>query len=279
MEEEYIKEKCPVCGGDIMTTNEGWKCDNQMNAVTPCPFSVEKQINGATITEDIVHELCQYGRSRILTMKDKTGKLYLAHLEVQNGRVEMVPEGLYLKHRCPHCGGRIQITSKGYYCENSLGKHPTCKFHCNGILSHRFITPDELEAYLDRHPTIIDGCFNSQGRIFSAILMENESYGMSLTSIVGKCPLCGDDVLVSPVAFNCCNHHQVGEPYHMSIWRHVKGYNVTLEDLKEILTYGITSKPVVLNSENGTLSKAYLRLSEDKTHIVPDFNIRDEDVV
>jgi rRNA maturation protein Nop10 len=279
MEEDYIKEKCPVCGGLVLPTIEGWECDNRMNAVTPCPFSVEKQINGATITEDIVRELCLNGRSRILTMNDKSGKQYLAHLEVQNGKVEVVEEGLYLAHRCPHCGGRIRITSKGYYCENSLGKHPACKFHCNGILSHRFITPDELEAYFDGHPTIIDGCFNSQGRIFSAILMENESYGMSLTSVVGKCPLCGDDVLVSPVAFNCCNHHQVGEPYHMSVWRHVKGHDVTLEELKEILTYGITSYPVILNSENGSLSKAYLRLSEDKTHIVPDFNVRDEDVV
>ncbi len=271
--------KCPVCGGDIMPMDEGWECDNQLNAVTPCLFSVDKKIHGATISEDIVRELCQSGRSRILTMKDKTGKQYLAHLEVQNSKVEVVTEGFFLAQRCPHCGGRIRITSKGYFCENSLGKHPTCKFHCNGILSHRFITPDELEAYLDGHPTIIDGCFNSQGRIFSAILKENESYGMSLTSIVGKCPLCGDDVLVSPVAFNCCNHHQVGEPYHMSIWRHVKGHDVTLEELKEILTYGITSKPVILNSENGTLSKTYLRLSEDKTHVVPDFNVGERTVI
>jgi rRNA maturation protein Nop10 len=262
-----------------MNTDEGWICENQMFTANPCLFSVDKQIHGATISEDIVRELCQSGRSRILTMKDKTGKQYLAHLEVQNGKVEVVAEGLFLKHRCPHCGGRIRITSKGYYCENSLGKHPTCKFHCNGILSHRFITPDELEAYLNGHPTIIDGCFNSQGRIFSAILTENESYCMSLTSIVGKCPLCGDDVLVSPVAFNCCNHHQVGEPYHMSVYRHVKGHDVTLEEIKEILTYGITSKPVILNSENGTLSKAYLRLSEDKTHIVPDFNIGERTVI
>lgn len=86
MEEDYIKEKCPVCGGDIMTMDEGWECDNQMNAVTPCPFSVEKQINGATITEDIVRELCLNGRSRILTMNDKSGKQYLAHLEFRTVR-------------------------------------------------------------------------------------------------------------------------------------------------------------------------------------------------
>lgn len=136
-----------------------------------------------------------------------------------------------------------------------------------GALSNRQVSSVMDHFYLAK---AVD-CFDNDlaGRV----------YGMSLTSVVGKCPLCGDDVLVSPVAFNCCNHHQVGEPYHMSVWRHVKGHNVTLEELKEILTYGITSYPVLLNSENGSLSKAYLRLSEDKTHIVPDFNVRDKDVV
>ena len=86
--------KCPVCGGCIIPSDEGWECDNQLNAVTPCVFAVDKQIRGTTITEDIVRELCQSGRSRILTMKDKTGKQYLAHLEVQNGKVEVMAEGL-----------------------------------------------------------------------------------------------------------------------------------------------------------------------------------------
>jgi hypothetical protein len=180
-------------------------------------MEMKKSLRGVAVTEQIKQELLDNSRSHVIEFKDVKGGRYLAHFELRDDKIVIVPEAKYLEHRCPHCGGRIQITSKGYYCENSLGKHPTCKFHCNGILSHRFITPDELEAYLDRHPTIIDGCFNSQGRIFSAILMENESYGMSLTSIVGKCPLCGDDVLVSPVAFNCCNHHQVGEPYHFCL--------------------------------------------------------------
>ena len=171
---------------------------------------ISKQIYGVNITEDIIRELRQNGRSHVLTMKDKVGKQYLGRFVVKGDRVEVVAEGLYLEHRCPHCGGRIRITSKGYFCENSLGKQPTCKFHCNGILSHRFILPHEIEAFLDGHPTVLDGCFNSQGRIFSAVLTESEVYGMSLTSVVGKCQVCGGDVLVSPVAFNCCCH----EDYH-----------------------------------------------------------------
>lgn len=233
---------------------------------------ISKKIYGVNITEDIIRELRQNGRSHVLTMKDKVGKQYLGRFVVKGDRVEVVAEGLYLEHRCPHCGGRIRITSKGYFCENSLGKQPTCKFHCNGILSHRFILPHEIEAFLDGHPTVLDGCFNSQGRIFSAVLTESEVYGMSLTSVVGKCQVCGGDVLVSPVAFNCCCHEDYGDPYHLSLWRHIRGHEVSLDELWELLTYGVTKKEVTLLDDRGNLSKAYLRLSDDHKRIIADYN-------
>lgn len=238
-------------------------------------FETKKIVRGVIITDEIIRELEDSGRSRILKFKDGKGKQYLAHFELQDCKIKVVPEAKYLEHRCPHCGGRIRITGKGYYCENCFGKHPSCKFHCNGILSHRFIQPHEIEAHLDGHPVILDGCYNSQGRIFSAILMENDLMGFSLTSVVDKCPICGDDVLVSPVAFNCCNHENIGDPYHFSLWRRIKGHEVTLDELHELLTKGHTLNEVVLNDENGTLSKARLCLNKDKNAIVPDYFHKD----
>lgn len=234
-------------------------------------FEIKRKIRGVILTDDIIRELKETGRSRTLKFKDGKGKQYLAHFEVKEGKIEVEPEAKFLRHRCPHCGGRIRITGKGYFCEHSLGGNPSCKFHCKGILSHRFVQPHEIEAYLDGHPLILDGCYNSQGRVFSAILVENAIHGFSLTSVVDKCPVCGDDVLVSPVAFNCCNHENFGDPYHFSLWRRIKGHEVTLDELHEILTDGCTSHEVVLNDEHGSLAKAYLKLSADRKRIVPDF--------
>ena len=140
----------------------------------------KKSIRGIQITDAIRKELEDVGKSRVLTFKDRKGKQYMAHVELQDGKLVVVPEGKYLEHRCPHCGGRIKITSKGYFCEHYFDKADACKWHCNGILSHRFILPHEIEVYLDGHPTVLDGCFNSQGRIFSAVLVESDVYGMSL---------------------------------------------------------------------------------------------------
>ena len=95
---------------------------------------------------------------------------------------------------------------------------------------------------------------------------------MSLSSVVGKCPVCGEDVLVSPVAFNCSSHEKIGEPYHFMLWRHIRGHEVTLDELRELLEYGVTKNEVTLTDERGSLSKAYLRLSDDRKRIVADYN-------
>ena len=233
-------------------------------------IETKKSIRGVLITEAVRKEIEDTGRSHVLTFRDRKGKQYLAHIEAEDGRMAVVPEARYLEHRCPRCGGRVKITSKGYFCEHCLDGKGECTWHCNGILSHRFILPHEIEAWLDGHPTVLDGCFNSQGRVFSAILVENEVYGMSLSSVVGKCPVCGGDILVSPVAFNCVRHGQAGEPFLFSLWRHIRGHEVTLDELRELLAFGITGKEVLLYDSSGSQSKVRLRLSDDRCRIVAD---------
>ena len=241
--------------------------------MTTIALENKKKIRGVVLSDDIIKELKDTGASHVMTFKDNKGKQYLAHLESRGGEVEVVSDRIYLEHRCPHCGGRVVVTRKGYFCEHCFDKQAPCTFHCNGILSHRFIKPFEVDAYLSGKPVILDGCYNSQGRIFSAVLVENEVYGMSLSSVVGKCPVCGEDVLVSPTAFNCSNHEQIGEPFHFSLWRHIRGHAVTLQELQELLEYGITSNEVLLFDDKGSLVKAYLRLSDDRKKIVPEFDL------
>ena len=217
----------------------------------------------------ICGEMVGVGRTHIVKIKDdKAASPYIAQYEVKNGKVTVVNKTKFLENRCPHCGGRVIVTSKGYFCENSLGKQPSCKFHCNGILSHRYIKPFEIDAYLGGKPVIIDGCFNSEGKIFSAVLAESEKYGMTLTSVVGKYPGTDADVMVSPVAFNCSS---IQDGSDFRIWRRFKGYDITLQDLQELLKDGITSHYVALNNPRGLRKIAYLRLSEDKLRVIADY--------
>ena len=47
---------------------------------------------------------------------------------------------------------------------------------------------------------------------------------------------------------------------------------MTLDELKELLEYGVTKNEVTLIDDKGSLSKAYLRLSDDRKRIVTDYN-------
>ena len=47
---------------------------------------------------------------------------------------------------------------------------------------------------------------------------------------------------------------------------------VTLDELKDLLEYGVTKNEVTLIDDKGSLSKAYLRLSDDRKRIVADYN-------
>ena len=47
---------------------------------------------------------------------------------------------------------------------------------------------------------------------------------------------------------------------------------MTLDELKELLEYGVTKNEVMLIDDKGSLSKAYLRLSDDRKRIVADYN-------
>ena len=60
---------------------------------------------------------------------------------------------------------------------------------------------------------------------------------------------------------------------HLTLWRHIRGHEVTLDELHELLTDGVTKKEVMLMDDKGALSKAYLRLSDDHKRIVADYNI------
>lgn len=82
--------------------------------------------------------------------------------------------------------------------------------------------------------------FNKQGKWFSAYLTRTENGNVELSSIIGKCPVCGQDVLVGPTAFNCSNYRHGCD---FKIWRHYYGHKVNLQDAKELLGHGKLKMP------------------------------------
>ena len=75
--------KCPVCGGDIMTTSFGYGCANYRNEDIKCRFAIG-EICGVTIDEEQVKKLLTDGKSdTIRGFKNKAKKSFDAVLKLE----------------------------------------------------------------------------------------------------------------------------------------------------------------------------------------------------
>ena len=174
------KEKCPFCGGSIVTTKKGYKCvNNKYKEDNSCPFYINHPIS-----EENLHQLLADGKTSVidgLKKKDGTGT-FSASLKLnkeakkvefdfeEGGNSEKEAEtGL----KCPYCGGSIVSFTKGYKCKNNIYKNEdSCSFFVTQI-SGKKITEDILKQLLEYGKTDnISGFHKKDGSgTFSAALV------------------------------------------------------------------------------------------------------------
>ena len=77
---------CPVCGkGHIIKTNKDYVCTNKLKPSgngKSCRFSLPLHLHGVEITDSIIHQLIQNGRTEELTLSDQRGFSYRGHLTI-----------------------------------------------------------------------------------------------------------------------------------------------------------------------------------------------------
>jgi DNA topoisomerase-3 len=83
---------------------------------------------------------------------------------------------------------------------------------------------------------------------------------------LGKCPMCGGDVVESPKAFGCANWKFNGCKF--AIWKNAFGGNVTKDAATQLLTSGQTAGPLPFTSKDGKSYEANLRLAGGKAVLV-----------
>lgn len=79
---------------------------------------------------------------------------------------------------------------------------------------------------------------------------------------LGKCPLCGGDVVETPKAFGCANWRYQGCKF--AIWKEAYGGKVTAEAAAQLLTKGQTAERLPFISKAGKPYEAHLRLAGGK---------------
>ena len=252
---------CPVCGtGHVIEMEQGFACDNKS-----CGFLIHKEIKRTPISAEVARKIITEGRSDVMKFYNAGNSPFHARIILKEGAVCVEFDNVFLKGRCPICGGRVQVTEKGYNCENRVNRTANgkeCPFHMNKRLCNRELSKEEVERFLDGKTDILDGFTSSAGNEFSGFLELNEAGYARTCSKVSFCPKCGGTILAGPKGFNCSKFKTEG--CWMKLPRRIGGHKLTMEDVRQLCeSDNHTTEPVDIRLNNGEVVKRRLTLDEN----------------
>lgn len=203
-----IGAKCPVCGGEMVTTPFGYGCSNYKKDKSGCNFNIG-EIAGVIIPEEQVLLLLgeQGHTDTIKGFKSKNGKKFNAALKLvrdtnveenpfeaadtnasaqdlqqdsqrrKNGPqivfdfTEVEPE-ILLDVVCPACGGALRKNSFGYGCVNFRKDDPnSCRFSIGQIAGKSLSVANVKQLLTEKKTETLRGFKSKNGKKFDACLI------------------------------------------------------------------------------------------------------------
>ena len=281
-----IGVKCPVCGGEMVTTPFGYGCGNYKNDKSGCNFNIG-EIAGMQIPEEQVKQLLTKGHTETLRgFKSKAGKKFDAALKLEKteeGKTvvafdfsEVEPE-ILPDLACPVCGGAIKKTSFGYGCVNfSTADENSCRFSV-GTIAGKTLSVSALKQLLtEGHTETLRGFKSKAGKKFDACLkleraedgkvnvtFDFENVEQKVVKEV-KCPLCGGEIVATSFGYGCANYHPGEEnSCRFSIGKMAEK-SFTEAQVRQLLTNGVTETMRGFKSKTGKRFDARVALAKDE---------------
>ncbi len=289
VQDEIIKDAvCPVCGGEIKKTSFGYGCVNYRgDDPDSCRFSIG-QIAGKTLTAANVKQLLNEKKTdTIRGFKSRSGKKFDACLvmkEDENGRPSIQFDFDHVEPKtvkdvvCPKCGGKIQVATFGFVCENNRRDDPeSCRFMVGKVASVK-IKESVLKELLTKKKTeTISGFVSRTGMKFDAPLKLTEDGDIAFdfpekpkpveTNVL--CPKCGKKLMKSQWKYECACGFEV--------WHTIAKVELSQEIMSELLTTGKTKNKVTgFTSKAGNVFDSCLKFENDQISF--DFDNPGEDI-
>ncbi|WP_003542029.1 DNA topoisomerase III [Desulfotomaculum nigrificans] len=173
---------------------------------------------------------------------------------------------------CPVCGRDVIETSKSYGCS---GYKDGCKFTIWKEIAGKKISPKQAGDLLSKGKTgIIKGFKGKSGKTFDAILVigeggkiefnfpdRSQSPEKTSKNSLGKCPICGRDVVENSRGFGCSGYQ---DGCKFTIWKEISGKKIGITVVKELLAKGRSSVLKGFKSKAGKEFAAALVISNGK---------------
>ena len=280
-----LNAKCPVCGGDIVTTPFGYGCDRYQKDGSGCRFVIGS-VAGRDLTDEEVIDLLSKGRTQVLSgFTAKNKKKFQAALVLQkdeDGKINIsfdfsenqpqVLEGV----KCPDCGSPMEIKAFGYGCTNFDAANPeSCHFAIGKIADKELSVAQVTELLLNGRTSTIRGFKSKSGKKFDACLVldtdehSKHTVKFDFENVEAKkikdvvCPLCGGEIVQTPFGFGCANYNKEDENSCKFSIGKMAGRDIPEAQIKELLTNGRTGTIRGFKSKTGKKFDARIALSKD----------------
>ena len=281
-----IGAKCPMCGGEIVTTPFGYGCKNYKADKTGCNFSLGEICN-VKIDEEQAKKLFEQEHTDIITgFKSKAGKKFDAALKLEKteeGKVNITFDFADVEPEelpdvvCPACGGKLVKTSFGYGCTNYRAEDEnSCRFSI-GTFSGKTISIEQIKKLLTEGKTdTIRGFKSKAGKKFDAILKLEKSEDGKVNIAFDfedveldvlpdvTCPACGGQLAKRPFGYGCVNFNAEDENSCRFVIGTIAGKTLSAANIKQLLSTGKTDTIRGFKSKNGKKFDACLVLEKDE---------------
>lgn len=280
-----IGAKCPVCGGDMVTTSFGFGCSNYFKEDIKCPFSIGKIAGKDIPVEEVLNLLNQGKTGTIRGFKSKAGKKFdgcLILKKNEEGKTDIAfdfenVEPQVLKDVvCPICKGEVVKTPFGYGCKNYKKDDPdnSCKFVIGKIAGKKLKDAQVKELLMNGITSNITGFKSKTGKSFDAKLALGRDEEGKVTGIKFvfenedevmenlKCPICGNKIIRGHLGYRCENYKKEEDGCSFFVGK-VAGVFLSPEDFTKLLTEKVTDKISGFTSKKGSTFDAALTFDEN----------------
>jgi DNA topoisomerase-3 len=173
---------------------------------------------------------------------------------------------------CPRCGDELTATPRTYACKR--GRDPECPFFLPRIIAGRPLSAAEIGALVqDGSVGPLDGFRSAKGNTFSAEVAVKSEGGVELrwerrsepsergdpvdAAPVGRCPVCGGDVLVYEGAYRCSS-----AGCRFSVPESLLGSPLPPEQMRKLLAGERTDLLTMQSRKTGRMFQTWLRLGK-----------------
>lgn len=233
--------------------------------------------NGSIEMEDYREKLEEYIRTETIEMihNDLTEKIAYQINQFTGKGAKGIATRKKLGILCPCCGGELTTTSFGFGCSNFFDKEKPCKFSI-GTIAGRELTEEEFRELISNGKTkVLNGFISGGKKKFSAALQLNKSeegkteikfdFSEVVPDVVPdiKCPVCGDEIEITPFGYSCKNHRLNPDKCFFSIGK-IADRALSSSELRDLVLHGKTDVLSGFTSKKKVKFQAALQLTKEE---------------